>query len=114
MNEFSNIIVVTIDNFTSEVIEKSKQLPVLVDFSADWCTPCLALEPILEKLANEANGSFVIAKVDTDEQQKLTGQYGIRGFPTLKLFRHGEVVDEAYGVQPASKLRKMLANQSNP
>ncbi len=111
MNKSSLIISVDIDNFTTEVIEKSKQIPVLVDFSADWCAPCHMLEPILEKLASEAKGTFVIAKVDTDEQQKLTGQYGIRGFPTLKLFRHGEVVDEAYGVQPASKLRKMISNQ---
>jgi len=111
MNESSLIMSVDIDNFTTEVIEKSKQIPVLVDFSADWCAPCHMLEPILEKLAAEAEGAFVIVKVDTDEQQKLTGQYGIRGFPTLKLFRHGEVVDEAYGVQPASKLRKMLASQ---
>lgn len=111
MSEFTHVIHVTLENFATEVIEKSKQVPVLVDFSAEWCAPCRMLEPILEKLASESQGTFVIAKVDSDEEQKLTGQYGVRGFPTLKLFRHGEVVDEAYGVQPASKLKKMLSKQ---
>jgi putative thioredoxin len=108
-----NIIQVDINSFAAEVVEKSQQIPVLVDFTADWCAPCRIIMPILKKLAVELEGQFILAKVDTDEQQKLAGQHGIRGLPTLKLFRHGEVVEETYGVQTESTLRDMIARHRN-
>lgn len=88
-------------------MEKSKQVPVLVDFTADWCAPCRVMGPILNRLS-QTTGQFVVATVDTDEQQKLAGRYGIRGLPTFKLFRHGEVVAEKSGVQAESVLRNLI------
>lgn len=108
MDSKSHIIHVNLENFSTEVVEKSKQVPVLVDFTADWCAPCRVLMPILNKLVEEYQGQFVLAKVDTDEEQKLAGQHGVRGFPTLKLYRHGQIVDEAQGMQPESVLRNMI------
>jgi putative thioredoxin len=99
---------VNINNFTAEVLNKSKKRPVLVDFTADWCAPCRVMAPILNKLAAKSQGQFIIVKVDTDEQQKLAGQHGIRGLPTLKLFRHGEVVAETFGAQSETVLRDMI------
>jgi len=108
-----NIIVVDINSFAIEVLEKSQQIPVLVDFTADWCAPCRIIMPILKKLAVELEGQFILAKVDTDEQQKLAGQHGIRGLPTLKLFRYGEMVEETYGVQTETTLRDMIVRHRN-
>ncbi len=108
MNDKSYIIYANLENFSTEVVEKSKQVPVLVDFTADWCAPCRILMPILNNLAEEYQGQFILAKVDTDEEQKLAGQHGVRGFPTLKLYRHGKIVDEAQGMQPETMLRKMI------
>ncbi|MFK5970496.1 MAG: thioredoxin [Candidatus Marithrix sp.] len=102
------IIVANQQNFTTEVLEKSNQIPVLVDFWASWCAPCKMIEPILEKLVEGYQGQFILAKVDTDEQQQLAGQYSIRGIPALKLFKHGKVVEETSGVQSEDVLRKMI------
>ncbi|MEN8215196.1 MAG: thioredoxin domain-containing protein [Pseudomonadota bacterium] len=108
MNDTPKIKEVDINNFAIEVLEKSKQVPVLVDFTADWCAPCRIMIPILNKLAAESQGQFLIVKVDTDEQQKLAGQHSVRGFPTFKLFRHGEVVAETFGAQSQTVLRDMI------
>ncbi|MCK5719437.1 MAG: thioredoxin fold domain-containing protein [Thiomargarita sp.] len=102
------IIDANLDNFTTVVLEKSKQVPVLVDFTAEWCAPCRVMEPVLKKIAADAKERFVIVKVDTDEEQKLAGRYGVRGFPTFKLFRHGEVKDELMGAIPESLIREIL------
>ncbi|MEZ5672085.1 MAG: thioredoxin [Thiotrichaceae bacterium] len=103
-----HIIAVTATNFTQEVIEKSSQVPVLVDFWAEWCAPCKMLMPILTKLAEEYHGQFILAKVNTDEQQELATQYGIRSIPTLKLFRRGRVVEDVAGVQSETVLRNLI------
>jgi len=102
------VVVVTATNFTQEVIEKSSQVPVLVDFWAEWCSPCKALMPTLIKLAESYQGQFILAKVNTDEQQQLATQYGIRSIPTLKLFRRGRVVEEVAGVQSETVLRNLI------
>ena len=79
-------------NFSTVVQENSHKLPVLVDFWAEWCQPCQSLLPILHKLAEELAGQFILAKVNSDEQQALTQQNGVRSLPTVKLIVNGEVV----------------------
>jgi putative thioredoxin len=108
MSESPYIIIVSKDNFSEQVIEKSLSVPVLVDFWADWCAPCKMLTPILTQLVEEYQGQFILAKVNIDEQQQLATQYSIRSIPTLKLFRHGNVVEEIMGVQPEPALREMI------
>lgn len=87
-----NIFEVHLDDFHASVIEASHQHPVLVDFWADWCGPCLVLAPVLDRLASELNGQLQIAKLEVDEGEnmKLAGRYGVRGFPTVILFHQGE------------------------
>ena len=99
---------VTEANFGEAVIERSREVPVLVDFWAEWCGPCRMLMPVLSRLAEEYGGRFVLAKVNTDAEQGLAMRYGIRGIPALKLFRNGEVVEELVGVQPESTIRAMI------
>jgi putative thioredoxin len=113
MTHILKVIEVDIDNFAVKVLAKSKDLPVLVDFTADWCAPCRFMAPVLNKMANNSHGEFIIAKVDTDEEQKLAGQYGIRGFPTFKLFRHGKVVEEMAGAKSEKILREMINRHIN-
>lgn len=108
MSDSLYIVIADAQNFATEVLERSYQVPVLVDFWADWCAPCKMLMPILSKLADEYQGQFILAKVNSDEQQQLASQYGIRNLPTLKLFRYGKVVDEMMGVQPETVLREMI------
>lgn len=99
---------VTSENFSEVVLEKSKQVPVLVDFWATWCGPCQALMPVLAKLADEYQGKFILAKVNSDEQQELAAQFAVRSIPTVKIFRNGEVVDEFTGAQPESAIKEIL------
>lgn len=99
---------VTLDTFDALVLQKSHQVPVLVDFWAGWCSPCQMLMPRLAKLAEEYQGKFFLAKVDTDAEQKLAGRYGIRSLPTVKLFKEGQVVGEFMGAQPDKTIRDLL------
>lgn len=99
---------VTLDTFDALVVQKSHEVPVLVDFWASWCSPCQVLMPRLAKLAEEYQGKFFLAKVDTDAEQKLAGQYGIRSLPTVKLFKGGQVVGEFMGAQPDRTIRDLL------
>lgn len=102
------IIDVTLATFDTEVIARSHATPVLVDFWAAWCGPCQVLMPLLSKIAREYAGKFVLAKVNTDEEQKLAGAHGIRGLPTVKLFRNGKAVGEFSGAQPEKTIRALL------
>lgn len=108
MSESPYIVNVTNENFAAEVIERSKQVPVLVDFWAEWCAPCKMLLPVLTKLAEDYQGQFILAKVNTDQQQALASEYQIRSIPTLKLFRYGTVVEEIMGAQSEAVLRDMI------
>lgn len=99
---------VTAEDFQSLVIENSFKQPVLVDFWAEWCNPCQVLIPILTKLANEYNGAFILAKVNSDEQGELAAQAGVRSLPTVKLFVNGQIVDEFMGALPEPEVRKFL------
>lgn len=101
-------IELTEQNF-AEVVARSRQVPVLVDFWADWCAPCKQIGPILDKLAREMKGAFLLAKVNADQQPLVTQQFGVRGLPTLKLVVQGQLVDELVGAHPESAIRQMLA-----
>lgn len=102
------VIDATSRNFAKDVIERSEKLPVVVDFWADWCAPCQMLIPILHGLADELQGQIVLAKVDSDHEQQLAQEYGVRSLPTVKIFRHGRVVEEFIGVQPGSVIRELV------
>ena len=105
-NDF--VVDVTESNFDYDVLEYSQNVPVLVDFWAEWCRPCKVLSPMLEKLAEEGRGTFRLAKVDTDLNKNLSIRYGIRTIPTVKAFLKGQVTAEFSGVQPEPKLREFL------
>lgn len=108
MAQSHHIVNITQAGFRQEVVERSHQVPVLVDFWASWCQPCQMLLPVLTALAEEYAGSFVLAKVDTEAEQALAAEHGIRSLPTLRLFRHGEMVEEVMGAQPEAVFRKMI------
>jgi putative thioredoxin len=96
------------ENFQEKVIEQSKKVPVVVDFWAPWCMPCLMLSPILEKLAKEYNGKFILAKANVDETRTYAQEYMVMSIPNVKLFKNGKVVDEFVGALPESSVRKWL------
>ena len=102
------VIEVDESNFNEKVVEQSKNKLVVVDFWASWCTPCLMLSPILEKLAKEYNGKFVLAKLDVSKNQKLAQEYSVMSIPNVKLFKDGKVVDEFVGTMPEPAVREWL------
>lgn len=102
------MIDITTENFETEVIQASMSVPVLVDFWAPWCGPCKALGPVLEKLETAYEGRFVLAKINSDEQQELAAAFGIRSIPTCVLMVGGKPVDGFMGALPEGKLREFL------
>ena len=99
---------VTADNFDEIILQGSLSVPVLVDFWAPWCQPCKTLMPTLASLADRYQGKFILAKINTEEQQALATQFGIRSIPTIKLIKNGEAIDEFMGALPESEIRAFL------
>ncbi|WP_296280300.1 thioredoxin [Pseudoxanthomonas sp.] len=110
MSELPHVFDATTETFEAEVLRKSLEVPVLVDFWATWCGPCKTLGPILEKLAGEYNGAFLLAKVDVDKEQQIAAAFQIRSVPTVFLVKDGQLVDGFPGALPEGQLREFLAS----
>jgi putative thioredoxin len=104
------IKIVTEADFEYEVIAFSNHMPVIVDFWAEWCRPCKTLTPLLEKIAQEAQGAYRLAKVNVDDNPNLAIRYNVRSIPNVKAFRDGQVVSEFLGLQPEPRVREFLRN----
>ena len=107
-----NIFETDLDQFDAQVVSASAQQAVLVDFWADWCPPCVSLEPVLKNVVEELTGQVRLAKVEVDdgENMKLAGRYQLRGFPTVILFIDGEERGRFSGFKPAEQIRDFLAD----
>jgi len=100
------VVQLTDDSFESEV--KQSSVPVLIDFWASWCAPCKAIGPVVDQLADEFEGQVKICKLNVDENPATPGQFGVRGIPTLILFKDGEVVDQVVGAVPKNQLEGLI------
>ena len=114
MNATAHIVEIDESNAEQLLITESMTRPVIVDFWADWCGPCKQLMPILEKLAEEYQGAFLLAKVNADEQQMLAQQLGVRSLPTVMVIKDGQPIDGFSGAQPESAVREMLDKHLPP
>ena len=99
-------IKVTDNSFQTDVIES--KTPVLIDFWAEWCRPCLSIAPALEELANEFGGRLTVAKLNIDENPQTPMQYGVRGIPTLMIFQDGQVAATKVGALPKNKIKEWI------
>ncbi|TCV81105.1 thioredoxin family protein [Sulfurirhabdus autotrophica] len=110
----SHIIETHLHDFEKDVIEASKVRPVMVDFWADWCPPCRALTPVLERVVKAYEGKFLLATVEVDEgdNMKLAGRYGLRGFPTVLYFVNGEIVGRFSSAKPEHWVREFVDEHS--
>jgi thioredoxin 1 len=100
------VLTITDSSFDADVIKSGK--PVLVDFWATWCAPCKAIAPVLDAIAEEYDGQVVVGKVNVDDSPATPGKYGVRGIPTIILFKDGKVVDQVVGAVPKSQLEALI------
>lgn len=105
----ANIQNVTDGSFQAEVIEASKNTPVMVDFWAEWCRPCHMIAPAVEEIAKEHAGKLKVVKVNVDENINSPGQFNVRGIPTLLLFKNGQVAEQIVGAVPKEQIEKALS-----
>lgn len=103
------VVDITEDDFQEQVVERSKQLPVVIDFWAPWCGPCRQLGPLLEELAEESAGGFLLAKVNVDENPNLADEFNVNGIPAVFAIRNATVIDGFSGLMPEDRLRQFLA-----
>ena len=110
IESMSEVIHTSLEAFEQDVLEASKQKAVIVDFWADWCSPCLVIAPILDTIANEYTDELVVAKLEVDagENMKLAGRYRVRGFPTVILFKDGEEIDRFSGAKPRQAIEAFI------
>ncbi len=106
MAESEHLVHVTDGDFEQEILKAD--LPVLVDFWAAWCGPCRTVGPIVEELASEYAGKVKVAKLDVDGNKETPSKYGVRGIPTLMLFKGGQVVDQIVGAVPKNRIKELL------
>ncbi|RDH87162.1 MAG: thiol reductase thioredoxin [endosymbiont of Seepiophila jonesi] len=107
-NKSPHIFIVEEATFDKKVIQASAELPVMVDFWAEWCSPCLSLAPALERMIEELDGAVQLAKVEVDDNMRLAGHYRLRGFPTVILFHHGEELGRFHGSRASHWLREWI------
>jgi putative thioredoxin len=103
-----HIFDISMDEFPQAVLQRSREVPVVVDFWAEWCGPCKVLSPLLEKVTAEANGAFDLVKIDVDSNQQLAAEFGVQGIPTVVAFRDGAAVSRFTGALPESQLRAWI------
>jgi thioredoxin 1 len=101
-------IAVTVDNFEEEVLRSP--VPVLLDFWADWCTPCKMIAPVLEEIAQEYSGRFKLCKIDVDAQGDLANQHGVVSIPTLVVYQDGKILRQQVGALPKPQIQALLGD----
>ena len=106
------IIDVSDANFEQQVIRRSYKSPVMVDFWADWCMPCRQLGPVLEKLAEDPDGQFILAKLNTEHNRQTAAKFSIQSIPNVKMFRNGQIVDEFSGALPMGLVRRFISKNT--
>ena len=97
---------ITMDNFEQEGL--NSDVPVMIDFWATWCMPCKMLAPVIEELAEEANGAYKVGKIDVDRSPSLAAQFGVMSIPTVIVFKNGKAAEKSVGVVPKNQLEAML------
>jgi thioredoxin 1 len=106
MAENENLLIISDGNFEQSVLKS--EVPALVDFWAPWCGPCRAVGPVVEELATEYAGKIKIGKMNVDDNKETPSRYGVRGIPTLILFKDGQIVDQIVGAHPKAKIKELL------